>query len=231
MIDIKKIVFKDLDGKTQSTNFIKSINNKEVPESGDVVLDTIENLSVQGSKMKISKSNGSSYILELPAGFEAQVVDVLPSTGTKGIIYFVPKAPDAQSRTEKNIYEEYLWIEKDSTGSFEKIGDTQVDIQGIKDEINASVSTNYIKTVEVTSNDQTDEQGGTGTTYTFSFKNGEGTEISTASVVTSGGYSLATAEKDGLMSKADKAKLDSYELVTDAEIEALFTKVAESTTV
>ena len=56
MIDIKKIVFKDLDGKTQSTNFIKSINNEEVPESGDVVLNTIENLSVQGSKMKITKS-------------------------------------------------------------------------------------------------------------------------------------------------------------------------------
>lgn len=231
MIDIKKIVFKDLDGKTQSTNFIKSINNEEVPESGDVVLNTIENLSVQGSKMKITKSNGSSDILELPAGFEAQVVDALPSTGTKGIIYFVPKALDAQSRTEKNIYEEYLWIEKDSIGSFEKIGDTQVDIQGIKDEINASVSTNYIKTVEVTSNDQTDEQGVSRTTYTFSFKNGEGAEISTASVVTGSGYSLATAEKDGLMSKEDKAKLDSYEVVTDAEIEALFTKVTESTTV
>lgn len=69
MIDIKKIVFKDLDGKTQqSTNFIKSINNKEVPESGDIVLNTIEKLSVQGSKMKITKSNGSSDILELPAG-------------------------------------------------------------------------------------------------------------------------------------------------------------------
>lgn len=79
----------------------------------------------------------------------------------------------------------------------------------------------------MTSNDQTDEQGGTRTTYTFSFKNGAGTEISTASIVTGGGYSLATAEKDGLMSKADKAKLDSYELVTDAEIEALFKTVSE----
>ena len=68
MIDIKKIVFKDLDGKTQSTNFIKSINNKEVPENGDIVLNTIEKLSVQGSKMKITKSNGASVILELPAG-------------------------------------------------------------------------------------------------------------------------------------------------------------------
>lgn len=79
MIDIKKIVFKDLDGKTQqSTNFIKSINNKEVPESGDVVLDTIEKLSVQGSKMKITKSNGSSDILELPAGGVKTVEGIEP---------------------------------------------------------------------------------------------------------------------------------------------------------
>ena len=79
MIDIKKIVFKDLDGKTQqSTNFIKTINNKEVPESGDIVLDTIENLSVQGSKMKISKSNGSSDILELPAGGVKTVEGIEP---------------------------------------------------------------------------------------------------------------------------------------------------------
>lgn len=79
MIDIKKIVFKDLDGKTQqSTNFIKSINNKEVPESGDIVLNTIEKLSVQGSKMKITKSNGSSDILELPAGGVKTVEGIEP---------------------------------------------------------------------------------------------------------------------------------------------------------
>ena len=78
MIDIKKIVFKDLDGKTQSTNFIKSINNKEVPESGDIVLNTIENLSVQGSKMKITKSNGESDILELPAGGVKTVEGIEP---------------------------------------------------------------------------------------------------------------------------------------------------------
>ena len=79
MIDIKKIVFKDLEGKTQqSTNFIKSINNKEVPESGEIVLNTIEKLSVQGSKMKITKSNGSSDILELPAGGVKTVEGIEP---------------------------------------------------------------------------------------------------------------------------------------------------------
>lgn len=77
-MDIKKIVFKDLDGVTKSVGFVKSINNKEVPEDGNFVLDTIEKLSVQGSKLKISKSNGSSDILELPAGGVKTVAGIEP---------------------------------------------------------------------------------------------------------------------------------------------------------
>lgn len=159
--------------------------------------------------------------------FEIDVVDALPASGTKGHIYFVPKT----TTDEKNIYDEYIWVVKESASAFEKIGDTKIDTDALKSETLAEVSTNYIKTVTVTPSTATNEQGVTTTTYTFSFKNGAGTEISTASITTGGGYALATAEKDGLMSKQDKAKLDSYELVTDAEIEALFTKVAESTTV
>lgn len=155
--------------------------------------------------------------------FEIDVVDSLPETGTKGHIYFVPKT----AKDEKNIYDEYIWVVKDSASAFEKIGDTKIDTDALKSDTLSEVSANYIKTVEVTSKDQTDEQGVTKTTYTFSFKNGAGTEISTASVVTGGGYAKATAEKDGLMSKEDKAKLDSYELVTDAEIEDLFKEVSE----
>lgn len=164
--------------------------------------------------------------------FEAQVVDALPSTGTKGIIYFVPKT----TTDEKNIYDEYIWVVKDSTSAFEKIGDTKVDTDALKSETLSEVSNNYIKTVTVTPS--TDESSGV-TTYTFSFKNGAGSEVSTATITTGGAgsggsggsYELATPQKDGLMSKEDKAKLDSYEIVTDAEIESLFTKVAESTTV
>ena len=154
--------------------------------------------------------------------FEIDVVDSLPETGTKGHIYFVPKT----TTDEKNIYDEYIWVVKDSNSAFEKIGDTKIDTDALKSDTLAQVSANYIKTVTVTPSTSTDEQGVTKTTYTFSFKNGEGAEISTASVVSGGGYALATAEKDGLMSKADKAKLDSYELVTDAEIEDLFKAVS-----
>ena len=154
--------------------------------------------------------------------FEIDVVNTLPETGTKGHIYFVPKT----TTDEKNIYDEYIWVVKESTSAFEKIGDTKIDTDALKSETLAEVSTNYIKTVEVTSNDQTNDQGVTTTTYTFSFKNGAGTEISTASITTGGGYAKATAERDGLMSKEDKAKLDSYELVTDTEIEDLFKEVS-----
>ena len=158
--------------------------------------------------------------------FEIDVVESLPETGTKGHIYFVPKT----TTDEKNIYDEYIWVVKESASAFEKIGDTKIDTDALKSETLAQVSANYIKTVTVTPSTSTDDLGVTKTTYTFSFKNGEGAEISTASVVSGGGYALATAEKDGLMSKADKAKLDSYELVTDAEIEDLFKAVSEEVT-
>lgn len=159
--------------------------------------------------------------------FEIDVVDSLPKTGKKGHIYFVPKT----AADEKNIYDEYIWVVKESASAFEKIGDTKIDTDALKSETLAQVSANYIKTVTVTPSTETDEQGVTKTTYTFSFKNGEGAEISTASVVSGGGYAKATAEKDGLMSKEDKAKLDSYELVTDAEIEDLFKAVSEDASV
>ena len=158
--------------------------------------------------------------------FEIDVVDSLPESGTKGHIYFVPKT----AADEKNIYDEYIWVVKEGTSAFEKIGDTKIDTDALKSETLSEVSANYIKSVEVTSKDQTDEQGVSRTTYTFSFKNGAGTEISTASITTGGGYAVATSEKDGLMSKEDKAKLDSYELVTDAEIEDLFKTVSEEVT-
>ena len=163
--------------------------------------------------------------------FEIDVVNTLPETGTKGHIYFVPKT----TTDEKNIYDEYIWVVKEGgTSAFEKIGDTKIDTDSLKSETLTEVSNNYIKTVDVTPS--TDESSGV-TTYTFSFKNGAGTEISTATITTGGAgagsggsYELATPEKDGLMSKQDKAKLDSYELVTDAEIENLFKTVSGEVT-
>ena len=56
-------------------------------------------------------------------GIDFQIVQSLPSTGTKGIIYLVPN-----SGSSPNIYDEYIWIT--SSSSFEKIGTTDIDLSG-----------------------------------------------------------------------------------------------------
>lgn len=52
-------------------------------------------------------------------GFDFQIVEELPGTGQKGVIYLI-----SNSGTGQNIYDEYIW-----TGTaFEKIGTTDVDL-------------------------------------------------------------------------------------------------------
>lgn len=55
--------------------------------------------------------------------FEYQIVQTLPATGEKGVIYLVPNSGSAP-----NIYDEYVWIASGSSGSFEMIGTTAVDL-------------------------------------------------------------------------------------------------------
>ncbi len=55
--------------------------------------------------------------------FEYQIVQSLPATGEKGVIYLVPN-----SGSSPNIYDEYVWIASGSSGSFEMIGTTAVDL-------------------------------------------------------------------------------------------------------
>lgn len=52
-------------------------------------------------------------------GFEAQVVESLPGTGEKGILYLV-----ANSGSGQNVYDEYLWV----NNKFEKLGTREIDL-------------------------------------------------------------------------------------------------------
>lgn len=58
-------------------------------------------------------------------GVEFQIVQTLPATGEKGVIYLVPN-----SGSGSNSYDEYIWITNGSTSKFEKIGTTDVDLSG-----------------------------------------------------------------------------------------------------
>lgn len=69
-------------------------------------------------------SDVSSAITAALSGFtgiDFSIVEVLPETGTKGIIYLV-----SNGGGNSNIYDEYIWV----TDKFEKIGTTDVDLSG-----------------------------------------------------------------------------------------------------
>ena len=54
-------------------------------------------------------------------GIDYQIVQVLPATGEKGVIYLI-----SNSGTSPNVYDEYIWV----NNAFEKIGTTAVDLSG-----------------------------------------------------------------------------------------------------
>lgn len=57
-------------------------------------------------------------------GIDFQVVDTLPATGAKGVIYLVPV-----SQASPNSYDEYIWVTPPGgTARYEKIGSTEVDL-------------------------------------------------------------------------------------------------------
>jgi hypothetical protein len=59
-------------------------------------------------------------------GIDFQIVQTLPASGEKGVIYLVPN-----SGSSPNSYDEYIWIvPTGGTGRFEKIGTTDVDLSG-----------------------------------------------------------------------------------------------------
>lgn len=67
-------------------------------------------------------------------GFDAQVVEELPKTGKKGILYLVANS----SGEDKNTYDEYLWL----TDKYEKLGTRNIDLSqyALKSEVPTKVS-------------------------------------------------------------------------------------------
>lgn len=66
-------------------------------------------------------------------GFEFQIVEDLPPTGEKGIIYLISNSGSGQ-----NIYDEYIW----TNTAFEKIGSTDVDLSNYWNKSDLTAITN-----------------------------------------------------------------------------------------
>ena len=59
-MDIKKIVFKNLDGFLRKVNIVNSINGIDIPDSGAIILDTVKDITTDGSSLTVTKSDGST---------------------------------------------------------------------------------------------------------------------------------------------------------------------------
>lgn len=102
--------------------------NIEVPTDTDInglIQTALEN----GSDPYTTTSDAQGLINDALAditGIDFEIVQSLPQSGEKGVIYLVPN-----SGSGTNTYDEYIWVEPTGgTAHFEKIGSTDVDLSG-----------------------------------------------------------------------------------------------------
>lgn len=148
--------------------------------------------------------------------FKITIVEALPATGKIGTFYLV-RADAGEYNGLDNVYKEYLWYMKKEADEmagtpaeygWELVGDTKLDLDGLKDD----VDTECVQSVDVTSEENKLEGTEvTVTTYTVQYKNGKGDVIDTETfnAVTNVGNVVASETgASGLMSANDKAILD-----------------------
>lgn len=95
--------------------------NIEVPTNADI--QTI--VEAYGYQTSSQVSTAIQTALAGVTQIDFRVVQSLPQTGAKGVIYLL-----SNSGTGSNVYDEYIWIDGTPSGSFEKIGSTSVDLSG-----------------------------------------------------------------------------------------------------
>ena len=75
-----------------------------------------------------SALSGLSSRVDAMHGFRYQIVDgSLPSSGEENVLYLVSADP---TNADSNVYDQYLYITVGTSGRWEKIGDTRVDLSG-----------------------------------------------------------------------------------------------------
>lgn len=87
--------------------------------------------------------------------FDYELVESLPATGEKGVIYLVPN-----QGTGTNIYNEYIWIVVSGEGKFENLGQRDLDISGKLENSDVKVNTSTLA--------KTNDQSGNGFTIDLS---------------------------------------------------------------
>ena len=95
------------------------------PAGQTITIDTqMSDSSENAVQNKVIKSYVDAAVGAV-VGVEFRKVNALPAQGENGVIYLLPKSGTPPTG---NIYEEWIWISADS--SYEKIGETQIDLSG-----------------------------------------------------------------------------------------------------
>jgi len=98
-----------------------------VPASSTITMDTeMSDSSENAVQNKVIKSYVDAAVGSV-VGIEFRVVQTLPAEGENGVIYLVPNGGSGT-----NVKDEYVWIPGTggASGSWEKIGSTDVDLSG-----------------------------------------------------------------------------------------------------
>ena len=105
----------------QKNGVTLTVDNKTVniPVPTDADIETL--ITAHGYQTASQVDAAITDALADITGIDFQIVQTLPATGQKGVIYLV-----ANSGTSPNSYDEYIWV----NNAFEKIGTTDIDLSG-----------------------------------------------------------------------------------------------------
>lgn len=225
-----------VDGKDVAVNGLGNMAYKDSISKSDVGLGSVVNAGqdstpTESSNNYITSGGVKSYVdsaIGAVKQFQYEVVTELPTAAaaTMGKIYLVKHA-----HSSSDSYDEYITIQADSKYTWEKIGNTDIDLS------------DYFKSIEQSSELSPDmvvtdlkKSGSTIMCCRKSLKTSSpeasGNAISFIDSISQEGcgkikatkktVSSASTASAGLMSAADKTKLDGITEATDEEIEALF---------
>lgn len=233
-----------VDGKDVAVNGLGNMAYKDSVSKSDVGLGSVVNAGqdstpTASSNNYVTSGGVKSYVdaaISSVKQFQYEVVTELPTAAaaTMGKIYLVKHA-----HSSSDSYDEYITIQSNTTYSWEKIGNTDIDLSGYFNTLNWSVYDgkypDSIRGVVI----HVSQEGSKLIVHEKSLYSSEfdvtdlsGSDINFISNISQDRIGkitakykqvrLASQSQSGLMNAADKTKLDGITEATDKEIESLF---------
>lgn len=122
---------------------VKKTADGAMPKSGGTFTGAINLHAAPTEDMQAANKKYVDDAIGNITGIEFQIVESLPTTGQKGVIYLVAHNNEdgnpAHNPSDKDIYDEYIWV----TDKFEKIGNTDIDLSAYakSTDVDAKIST------------------------------------------------------------------------------------------